>query len=71
MPSGRDVHSVKQYMPPDLDEDTLAHMRTPPERKFSVKSMEEESSDSEAEGRDQSDFPGAFPGSRSNGEAYY
>ena len=75
MPSGRDIHSSKDYVPPSLDGDTLARMRAPPDVNPSSHSIEGDSStDSDTEGGKQSHLPGTFPGSQatnSNDNAYY
>ena len=75
MPSGRDIHSTKQYVPPILDEDTLARMRAPPEKVQSGKAIEDDSSsDSEDGVRKQSSLSQALPGSftkDSNDDAYF
>ena len=75
MPSGRDIHSTKRYVPPSLDEDILAHMRAPPDNTHFENAMDNDSSDdSGQEGKRQSEPPGAFPGSSavgSNSNAYY
>lgn len=71
MPSGRDIHSTKPFVPPSLGEDTLARMRAPP----SVGEMGDESGSSSDEGGEaHSDLPGTFPGSTStpsNDNSYY
>ena len=75
MPSGRDIHSPKVYIPPNLDEDTLARMRAPPENIIIGSAMENDSSnDSGEEEKRQSNVPGAFPGSsvaKANDNTYY
>ena len=75
MPSGRDIHSTKRYVPPSLDEDTLARMRAPPEKVHSGKAIEDDSSsDSEEEVGKQSNLSQALPGSftkDSNDDAYF
>lgn len=64
MPLGRDIHSTKSYIPPSLDEDSLARMRAPPDYDLhSNSAMNDSSSDSENEGKRQSGLPGTFPGS--------
>ena len=32
MPSGREIHSLKPFTPPELDSSLLEHMRAPPDR---------------------------------------
>lgn len=64
MPSGRDVHQTKSYMPPTLDEDALASLRAPPDRSLEGNIMGDDDSSSEEEGvKGESSLPGAFPGS--------
>ena len=64
MPTGREVHQIKPYMPPTLDEDTLASLRAPPDRLLEGKTMGDDDSSSEEEGvKGESSLPGAFPGS--------
>ena len=72
MPSGRDIHSVKPYIPPTLDVDTLAQMRALPELVESNDTDEESSSD-DGDTKQQSALPGAFPGASvtGQGESYY
>ena len=74
MPSGRDLHTIKPYVPPTLDQDILDAMRAPPERDDKV---DDDSSD---EGDDHSPTPiGAYPGTtadysaagRATGSSYY
>lgn len=71
MPSGRDIHLTKPFVPPSLGEDTLARMRAPP----SVDELGDDDDSSSDEGdKAQSELPGAFPGSTSttsNGNVYY
>lgn len=63
MPSGREVHQTKPYMPPTLDEDTLASLRAPPERSLEGTMMSGDDSSSEEEGvKGESSLPGALPG---------
>ncbi len=73
MPSGRDLHTIKPYSPPCLDQDILDAMRAPPERDDKV---DDESSDDD----EHSATPiGAFPGTtadynsagRATGSSYY
>lgn len=59
MPSGREVHSIKPYVPPALDHSVLEAMRAPPDRADDY--GDSESSDDEEE---ISDPVGAFPGTK-------
>lgn len=73
MPSGRDMYTAKPFIPPALDEDTLARMRAPPDREGITGDGDDRSSD-EGERPRQSGLPGAFPGSSatpSNDHSYY
>ncbi|KAH8820286.1 hypothetical protein F5884DRAFT_41631 [Xylogone sp. PMI_703] len=71
MPSGREIHSIKPYVPPDLDPYVLQTLRAPPDR---TDDFSNESSDDEAESQDP---VGAFPGTKedyvkcSSSSAYY
>lgn len=64
MPSGRDIHSTKPYTPPNLDEETLARMRAPPEPgHLGISALHDSSSDSDDDGtkrKTQTALPGAF-----------
>ena len=57
MPSGREIHAVKPYIYPSLDEATLARMRAPPDPD-DFAAQDEDSGDSDREDRGP---PGAFP----------
>ena len=72
MPSGRDIHSSKPYMPPALDAETLAQMRAPLDR-FEDSGAEGPSSSDEERDKQQDTLPGAFPKSseQASGESYY
>lgn len=60
MPSGREYHSPKQYVPPLLDAGMLAAMRAPPNpRQNAFRGNEDDSGD---EGGISTDPVGAFPG---------
>ena len=64
MPSGREVHQTKAYVPPTLDEETLASLRAPPERSLEGNMLGGDDSSSDEEGvKGESGLPGAFPGS--------
>ena len=69
MPSGRDMHSLKPYIPPTLDASVLGNMRAPP----SLIDDHGEGASSEDEGVVH-DPVGAFPGTRaeySGSDGYY
>ncbi|KAK2592218.1 hypothetical protein QQS21_010070 [Conoideocrella luteorostrata] len=74
MPSGREIHTVKPYVPPTLDRDVLEAMRSPPDREDDI--LDDGSSDDEKDGQRA---PGAYPGTpvefgvrgSSSGNAYY
>ena len=74
MPSGRDVHSAKPFIPPSLDDEALSKLRMTPDREQVEDAMGGDDSDDEVgEGR-PSALPGSFPGSStaaSSGELYY
>lgn len=64
MPSGREVHPTKPYVPPKLDDDILARMRAPPEAaKVDLMAGDDDSSSNDEDGKGQISLPGAFPGS--------
>ncbi|RQM05080.1 hypothetical protein DH86_00003658, partial [Scytalidium sp. 3C] len=70
MPSGREIHSVKPYVPPLLESSTLLTLRAPPDRSDD---FGRESSDEESENKEP---VGAFPGTkgdyeRSDSRGYY
>ncbi|ATY62270.1 pH-response regulator palC [Cordyceps militaris] len=72
MPSGRDIHTIKPYVPPVLGQDVLDAMRAPPEREDDLDG--DLSSDAEESG--PANPPGAYPGSeysggRATGSSYY
>ena len=71
MPLGRDVHSAMPFVPPSLDEDTLARMRAPPNVEETSDDYENSSDEGE---KAQGGLPGAFPVSSSapsNENSYY
>lgn len=73
MPSGRDMYTTQPFVPPVLDEDTLARMRAPPDREWMAGDHDDSSSD-EGDKTQQSKLPGSFPGlsaTPSNSESYY
>lgn len=59
MPSGREIHSIKPFTPPDLDSSILESMRAPPDKSDDYGG--ESSSDDDAESQDP---VGAFPGTK-------
>ena len=63
--------SVKAYVPPSLDSDTIARLRAPPDRSV-ADALDEDSDDSDDIHSKTGPVPGAFPGppDDSNG-AYY
>jgi len=72
MPSGREIHSIKPYVPPTLDVEVLAQMRGPPDPGEGPDEGGSSSSDDE-DSKQQGTLPGAFPGSSNPayGESYY
>lgn len=77
MPSGRDYHSPKAYIPPQLDAISLARMRAPPDPSQHVfKGMEDDSGDEVESSTAATNEPvGAFPGTGrdygTNSPAYF
>lgn len=72
MPSGREIHSTKTYIPPNLDAETLAQMRAPPEPDENPDEGGSSSSENE-DGKKQDALPGTFPDSSNPaaGDSYY
>lgn len=70
MPSGREYHSPKPWVPPDLDATSLASMRAPPDPEAERYRPGGDDSDSDAV---ESEPVGAFPGTASDysGRTYY
>lgn len=69
MPSGREIHSLKPWVPPVLDASLLENMRAPPDRADDYAG--DESSDEE---RPVQEPVGAFPGTKgdySGSGSYY
>ena len=60
MPSGREIHSLKPFSPPNLDASVLESMRAPPDR---ADNYDGASSDEEGE---RSEPVGAFPGTKAD-----
>ena len=57
MPSGREIHSLKPWIPPELDPAVLERMRAPPDRSDDF--------DTNSSGDEEAPDPvGAFPGTR-------
>jgi hypothetical protein len=68
MPSGREVHSLKSYIPPTLDSSILESMRAPPG------SNDDYGKDASSDEEVAHDPVGAFPGTRaeySGSGSYY
>jgi hypothetical protein len=59
MPSGREIHTLKPFVPPALDSSVFEHMRAPPDRADDFGS--DGSSDEE---KDEGGPTGAFPGTK-------
>jgi hypothetical protein len=70
MPSGREYHTPKSFVPPTLDEESIVRMRAPPDPAESAFKGEEEDSDDE-DARGPLDAPGAFPASQSSMSTIY
>lgn len=69
MPSGREIHSLKPFVPPTLEVSVLESMRAPPDRADDYGS--DLSSDDE---RNEQEPVGAFPGTKgdySSSSNYY
>lgn len=63
MPSGREVYQIKPYVPPTLDEDTLASLRALPDSSLEGNMLGDDDNSSDEEVKGGSRLPGAFPGS--------
>ena len=66
MPTGREIHSMQLYRPPELDKDVLAKMRAPAGAIDSAfDEIDDDSDDDAADNPDAKssfkDLPGAFP----------
>ena len=70
MPSGREIHAPKQYIPPDLDEVLLIRLRAPPDGDDRVLSTDSDNSEDEAK-ESKANPPGAFHRSSVAGEGSY
>ena len=73
MPSGRDLHSTKPFLPPALDADALAQMRAPPNEHDDLLDGSDTSSDEDSESAKHANLPGAFPAASvaTPGDSYY
>lgn len=61
MPSGREMHSVKPFMPPVLEASVLEKMRAPPDR------MDDHGGDGSSDEDEGAEDPvGAFPGTKAD-----
>lgn len=79
LPSGREIHTLKPYIPPCLDTSVLQAMRAPPSPDISnflnADTIGQDSSDDEDASKEKV-VVGAFPGTREeyvagDGRAYY
>lgn len=66
MPSGRDIHVVKPWHEPELDESVLFRLRAPPVGEEEGRDLGEDSSDDEWQPGKERTVAGAFPGSKTN-----
>ena len=65
MPSGREIHSMKPYIPPFLEASTLENMRAPPDR---ADDYGDASSDEDSKKQEPI---GAFPGTKDDYSSSY
>jgi hypothetical protein len=68
MPSGREIHTVKPFIPPVLDASILESMRAPPDR------ADDYGGDGSSDEEEKQDPVGAFPGTKedySSSSNYY
>lgn len=74
LPSGRDMHSIKPFVAPLLDEAVLTRMQAPPDED-ELRAGERAGDDSSDDGRGDGSTPvGAFPGTSNaygTGEGYF
>lgn len=74
MPSGREIHSSKSYVPPELDADILEKMRAPPDPDETGALMDDGDDSSDDDLPAESSLPGAFssrPATGAVGSEYY
>ncbi|THX14233.1 pH-response regulator protein palC [Aureobasidium pullulans] len=73
MPSGREYHTQKPYMSPQLDVSLLARLRAPVDPQQRAFGGDEDDSGDEGAAREPVVVPGAFPGAATagGGNAYY
>ncbi|KAI4138181.1 MAG: hypothetical protein L6R39_006931, partial [Caloplaca ligustica] len=64
-PSGRDIHSSKPYLPPELDADILEEMRAPPDPDEARAPIDDGDESSEEDVPTEGGPPEAFPGTSS------
>lgn len=69
MPSGREIHVSKPYVPPELDADVLEKMRAPPDPQDERALMDDGNDSSDEEVPAENGVPGAFPSKPANGYA--
>jgi hypothetical protein len=68
MPSGREIHSLKAFTPPELDSSILESMRAPPDR------SDDYGGDASSGEEEAPESVGAFPGKKgdySSSSNYY
>ena len=71
MPSGREIHTPKPYVPPSLDEDTLTKMRAPPDDD-DTRTLVADSDDSGGEApQSRGRTSGSYPDSSGTGGGSY
>ncbi|THZ96213.1 pH-response regulator protein palC [Aureobasidium pullulans] len=73
MPSGREYHTQKPYMPPQLDVSLLARLRAPVDPQQRAFGGDEDDSGDEGAAKEPVVVPGAFPGAvtAGGGNPYY
>lgn len=71
MPSGREIHSSKPYVPPELDAEALEKMRAPPDPDEARALMDDGDESSDEDVAAGSDLPGSFPGRSAAESEYY
>ena len=62
LPSGRDIHTVKPFTPPQLDQIALSHLRAMPDNTDTSNIRSDDDSSDDAEEKNSMP-PGSFPGS--------
>lgn len=74
MPSGREIHTIKPYSPPQLERDVLDAMRAPPDGEDDVGNEWSSGDETKVDETPVGAFPGTsadYTGGRATGTGYY